>query len=71
LKAGALWEAAVSNTYTPKKWAELGKPTVVQNARKRADDILDAHRPRPLDPTAVKNMEEIIRKFERESEKEH
>jgi trimethylamine--corrinoid protein Co-methyltransferase len=67
LRSGALWEARVSNTFTSKQWEQRGRPTVVQNAAARVREILDTHRPSPLDGAAVRAMQEIIQKFERDA----
>jgi trimethylamine--corrinoid protein Co-methyltransferase len=66
LRAGALWEAEVSNTYTSKHWEEMGSPSVLVHASRRVDDLLSTHRPEPLGSDTLRSLHEIIEKFERE-----
>jgi trimethylamine--corrinoid protein Co-methyltransferase len=66
LRAGALWEAKVSNTYTSKQWEELGSPSVLVQASKRADDLLSTHQPKLLNRETLQALQEIIIAFERE-----
>jgi trimethylamine--corrinoid protein Co-methyltransferase len=64
LRAGALWEAGVSNTYTSKQWEEMGKPTVLEHASKKVDELLSDHTPIPLSDETTEVLKEIIRSFE-------
>ena len=64
LRAGALWEAKVSNTYTSKQWEDMGKPSVLEHAARRVDDLLAAHSPKPLDTKRKEEMEAIMGHFE-------
>jgi trimethylamine--corrinoid protein Co-methyltransferase len=66
LRAGALWEAKVSNTHTSKQWEELGSPSVLIQASRRVDDLLSSHQPKPLSGETLQALQEIISKFERE-----
>ncbi|MGQ9615218.1 MAG: trimethylamine methyltransferase family protein [Spirochaetota bacterium] len=66
LRGGALWEARISNTYTPKQWFELGKPDVMKNAAKKVDELLSAYMQKPLGDDAMGQINSIIEKFEAE-----
>lgn len=66
LRGGALWEARVSNTYTPKQWVELGKPDVTNNASKKVDELLSSYREKPLGDDSIRQINSIIEKFESE-----
>ena len=70
LRAGALWEATVSNTYTSKQWEEMGKPPVQSNASKRVDKLLSSHTPRALSPDILRDMNEMVLQFEKSHESE-
>jgi trimethylamine--corrinoid protein Co-methyltransferase len=64
LRAGALWEAAVSNTHTSKQWDEMGRPTVQQNASEKVDRILASHEPPGLRPGITDELKTIVSSFE-------
>jgi trimethylamine--corrinoid protein Co-methyltransferase len=64
LRAGALWEAKVSNTYTSKQWEELGRPSVLEHAARRVDDLLAKHTPKPLEKNRLQALEGIVERFE-------
>jgi trimethylamine--corrinoid protein Co-methyltransferase len=65
LRAGALWEATVSNTYTSKQWEERGRPTVQSNASGRVDGLLSSHKPEPPSADTMKAINEVILQFEK------
>jgi trimethylamine--corrinoid protein Co-methyltransferase len=65
LRAGALWEATVSNTFTSKQWEERGKPSVQSNAAARVDALLSSHTPKAPGSGIVQDMREMVEQFEK------
>ncbi len=65
LRAGALWEAAVSNRSIHEQWLQQGSPDVVARARSRAAELLATHTPAPLAEDRCVAMAAVISKFEK------
>jgi len=70
LRAGALWEAEVSNTHTSKQWQEMGKPTVTANAAERVDQLLSSHTPKTVASHVLSDLNEIALQFEKSHDSE-
>jgi trimethylamine--corrinoid protein Co-methyltransferase len=58
----------IFNRVVPAIWEQQGKPSIMDNARKMAHDILNTHRVEDLDRGARNKIEQILKAFEREFE---
>jgi trimethylamine--corrinoid protein Co-methyltransferase len=58
----------IFNRVVPAIWEQRGKPSIMDNARERARDILGTHEVKPLDAGTRKKIQGIIKEFEREFE---
>lgn len=52
--------ASLLDRHTLDQWAQLGKPTIYSNARKKVEEILSAPVEDPLEGEVIQKMEEIL-----------
>ncbi|HHW49789.1 MAG TPA: hypothetical protein GXX14_14390, partial [Clostridiaceae bacterium] len=65
LRSGEFREVKVSNTKNYDNWISAGAPSVVENASKKAKEILKAGNDKKLDNKIIEKMSDIIKEFEK------
>jgi trimethylamine--corrinoid protein Co-methyltransferase len=65
LRSGEFRETKVSNMRIYEDWCKEGAPTVVQNAGKKASELLKTGNCKPLDSKKISAMDEVIKEFEK------
>jgi trimethylamine--corrinoid protein Co-methyltransferase len=66
LRGGEFWEPMVAFRGSLQGWVETGSPNVLDRARARAREILDAHWPAPLPDDVQEEMTRVIARLEQE-----
>jgi len=64
LRSGEHVSYKVSNRNVYDNWKKSGKPTINDNAKKIANEIITEHKPKLLPRTKQEKLKEIISKFE-------
>lgn len=61
-----LWLTKLTNRQPIKAWQEAGQPTMEKQVQNRVREIIETHRPEPLDGKILDELERIKREGERE-----
>jgi trimethylamine--corrinoid protein Co-methyltransferase len=69
VRRGEWFISDIGMQYTFEAWDAAGRPTLVDEARKAANEILEKHKPLPLDDTVVRELERIQRAADRATER--
>ncbi len=65
LRSGEFREVKVSNTKTYDGWQAAGAPDVTVSAGKKVKELIEAGNDKKLSPEKIKEMEQVIREFEK------
>lgn len=64
LRSGEYWQPSILNRSGYQMWEKKGYPTIRDNAKKRALEIIETHHPKELSGDVRREIDRILRRFE-------